>query len=121
MPAKVLRPIDKLFGQRYQTGEMVPDEVIQKMSRQVLQSLVSNGSLDVPGMEGVGDNSGVLAHLKAKMEKLEEQHKKLVSSNAVLQQANDDMAARVAALEASVAGGAGKLASKRDARKATQE
>lgn len=118
MPATALRPIAKLFGQKYSAGDEIPDDVIAQMSPQSLEALVSNRHIDVPGMEAKGGH-GAIQHVKAKMEKLEEHHKKLLSSNAVLQQSHDDLAARLTALEAAVAGG--KPTSKREARKANQE
>lgn len=117
--ATAIRPIAKLFGKSYAAGEVIPAEVISRMTPQALAALVANRHIDVPGMEPA-DGHGANQHLKAKIEKLEEQNRKLVSSNAVLQQAHDDLAKRVSMLEA--AGTASPNKSKREARKAvTQE
>lgn len=119
MSATALRPIHKLFGKSYKVGEEIPDDVIAQMSPQSLQALVSNQHIDVPGMEAKG-GTGAIQHMKAKVEKLEEHHKKSLSTIAVLQQAKDDLAARVTALEAAIAAGDGKPKSKREARKTTE-
>lgn len=93
-----LRPLSPLFGHSYKSGETISAVVLDLLSPQAKRSLVNSHFLEVPGMSSEGGAAN--AHFKAKVDKLSEDHKKLVSQNAVLMQANDDLVKRVAALEA---------------------
>lgn len=115
--AVALRPISKLMGKAYKAGETIPADVIASMTPQAVKALVENGHIEVPGMEA-GTNSGLTQHMKAKIEAQDAQIKKLHTSNEVLQQSHDDLAGRVAALEAA---GGDKPKSKREARAASKE
>lgn len=115
--ATALRHLDKLFGKAYKAGETIPADVISQITPQALAALVANRHIDVPGMEPAS-SAGASQHMKARLDKQDETIRKLTSDNAVLMQANDDMAKRMSVIETALAAGAGTPKSKREARKA---
>lgn len=107
----------KFLGQDRRVGDSIDVEIgpkVGQITEQALRALVNNGTLEADGMKAEQANGGVIMHLRAKMEALEAKHTKLVSSHAVLLQANDDLAARVARLEGPAT--PAKVKSKREAR-----
>lgn len=83
MTAKALRKINPLFGQCYEAGAMIPDEVVAKISPQQLRALIDKNLLQVDGMEA-GNGSGVSAHIKARSDQHQDRITKLEAANAAL-------------------------------------
>lgn len=98
MAARALRNIDKLAGASYPAGATIPDDVVAKISPQVLRSLVNGAALEVDGMER-GADAGASAHIKARQDQHHERIQKLEAANVEFRASHDDLAKRLATLE----------------------
>lgn len=99
------RNLNPFLGKPRMRGEALTEEEVAKLmeSPRLMRVLVDNGSIEVEGMER-GEQTGVSAHLKAKVDSLGEKCRKLEVQNA-------DLHKRLLALE-------GKAAPEKKAKKA---
>lgn len=86
----------KFLGQDRRTGETMDVEIgpkIGQVTEQSLRALVNSGAVEADGMKAESAAGGVIMHLRAKVERLEELVKKQAGAMA-------DMGLRLAKLEA---------------------
>lgn len=80
----------KFMGAIRQVGESMNVEVSNQMgvgtvSEQALRALVNSGAGEVEGMAAEAAAGGIIMHLRAKLEAMEERHKKLEARLAKLE------------------------------------
>lgn len=114
MPKAVVKRAMKPFlGGEVAVGDVLTDEQYARLTPQTLKALVNNGALEVEGMASGGE-TGMGAHLKAKVDSHHDRLTKAEATVKTLQASNDDLARRLTALEG------GKAAAKQSRRSSRQ-
>ena len=109
----------KFLGQDRKVGDVVDVTVgpgVGQITDRLLRVLVDDRAVESPEMSPSSGGSGMETHLRAKVDNLEGQVKKLTAEVSTKQKAYDDLAGRVAKLE----GVGGTVRTRRQAR-ANQE